>query len=256
MKDIIYDLTKLGFSQKEAGCYVAALQFGVASAQQIGEYAGINRATTYNVLSELANKGLITPFMEAKERKYRAEPPARILTLLHLQQKEIEQRRVMADELMLRLQVFHNLSASKPVIRYHESFAGLRSMQKEYETIGGDIIQIVGLDTLRRLHGREATNVKHVESLQAQDRKIRSILVTDDFIATAEYSNVDVVCVPGDFVDVQGEMTVCGERLVLFSYTSGLIAIEIHSKTIANTARAVLELAWQRAKEWERNAKK
>jgi hypothetical protein len=34
----------------------------------------------------------------------------------------------------------------------------------------------------------------------------------------------------------------------LFSYTQGIIAVEIQSKTIADTARTVLEMAWNDAK--------
>ena len=34
-------------------------------------------------------------------------------------------------------------------------------------------------------------------------------------------------------MSVQGEMTVCADRLVLFSYASALIAVEIKSQAIA-----------------------
>lgn len=251
MQDIIYDLMKLGFSEKESAVYLSALQFGTAGAQEIGLRANVNRATTYSILHLLIDKGLITSLVECGEHRYRAESPHRILTLLHLQQKELEQRRMVADDLMLRLQVFHNVSSRKPIIRYYESFDGLRAMQREYEMLEQDIIQIVALDTLKKLRGKEATSADHVKSLEKRQAKIRAIVVSDISHDELSFPHVDCVIVPSSYIDIHGEMTVCGDRLVLFSYTSGIIAVEIQSKTIADTAKATLELAWMHAVDWK-----
>ncbi|PIX62269.1 hypothetical protein CO057_02180 [Candidatus Uhrbacteria bacterium CG_4_9_14_0_2_um_filter_41_50] len=249
MIDLVHDLASLGFSKKESAIYISALEQGIASAYQIGKRAGVNRATTYSILQSLTAKGLITPLLENGESRFRAETPQRILTLLHLQQKEIEQKRLLADEIVLRLSVFHNIASNKPVIKYFESYGGIKSLQKEYELLDSDMIQIVGLDTLKALRGT-GTNVEHIKELEFRSSKIRAIVVTDDPDSVPEFDNVECVIIPTDLIDVKGEMTVCGDRLLLFSYTSGLIAVEIHSKTIADTARATLELAWQRAKDW------
>ncbi|MEK7458957.1 MAG: hypothetical protein AAB663_00970, partial [Patescibacteria group bacterium] len=52
---------------------------------------------------------------------------------------------------------------------------------------------------------------------------------------------------------VEGEVTVWHDRVVLFSYTNGIIAIEISSKTIADTVRGILELAWFAAEKLKTN---
>ncbi|MCH8049155.1 hypothetical protein IH979_00380 [Patescibacteria group bacterium] len=249
MEDLIQGLVRLGFSQKEAKVYLAALELGRAGANKISRRAKVNRVTTYTILDALSTKGLITSIMEQGDRTYVAEPPHRILTLLHLQQKELEDRRRIADQLMLRLRVFHNLSATKPKIRYIESIEGLRAMQREYEELNEDMIQLVGYDTFFKLHNLNISK-EHQRELARRKRKIRSILVTEKQLSFPEELDVEYVTISPSLMNVHGEMTVCGNRLILFSFTEGIIAVEIISKTIADTARAVLELAWKQAQEW------
>jgi sugar-specific transcriptional regulator TrmB len=248
MQDLILDLIELGFSQNEAVVYVSALEFGQANAHQIGAKSGINRATVYSVLDSLKKKGLITFVSSGIERQYRAEAPSSILTLFELQERELEKRRFRAHDVITRLQVFHNTDASKPKIRYFERVTGLQAMQTEYEMLDQDMIQIVGLDTLKQLYD-PARESEHAHELKRRNRKVKAIIVTKQDVSHLDkLDNFEYVVVDPDFVSVKGEMTVCGNRLVLFSYTQGIIAVEIQSKTIADTARAVLEMAWNDAK--------
>ncbi|MFH1611310.1 MAG: helix-turn-helix domain-containing protein [Patescibacteria group bacterium] len=248
MQDLILDLIALGFSRNESVVYVASLELGQAGAHEICAKAGVNRATVYSVLDSLKKKGLITFITSGDQRQYRAEAPVSILTLLELQQRELEKRQRRAHDIITRLQVFHNTDVAKPKIRYFERITGLRSMQAEYEMLNEDMIQIVGLDTLKQLYDPER-ELEHTSELKRRNSQVKTILVTKQDVSHFDLlENFQYVVVDPDLVDIKGEMTVCGDRLVLFSYTQGIIAVEIQSKTIADTARATLELAWNEAK--------
>lgn len=249
MDEIIQGLKGVGFSEKEARVYLALLEVGQSGAQLIAKRSGINRATTYAILDTLSGKGLVSPCLKNSERQFIAEPPERVLTLLHLQQQELEARRRRADQLMLQLQAFYNANPTKPRIRYIESVEGLRAMQREYEELDEDIIQLVGYDTYLKFFGGFSED--HVGELERQQRKIKCILTTDRRIEIPADLNVQYVTISPSLVDIQGEMTVCGDRVVLFSYSNGVIAVEIKSPTIAETARAALELAWREAERWQ-----
>ncbi|MFH1632167.1 MAG: helix-turn-helix domain-containing protein [bacterium] len=250
MDDLIRDLELLGFNKKEAAIYISALELGQAGANEIARRADVHRATTYTILDSLAKKGLITAYSKAGERRYIAEPPERLATLFELQQQEFDIRRRLVDNMLLRLRVFHNLSANKPKIRYIESFDGLRVMQREYEQLDDDLLQIIGYDTFLQLHDPGITHM-HRRELKKMNRKVKAIIVTErQDIDFSDDDNIEFVAISPTLVPVEGEMTVCGDSLVLFSYTEGMVAIEIKSKTIADTARATLELAWREAKRW------
>lgn len=52
-------LENLGFSDNEAKVYLAALETGLSSAQDIADKAKLKRTTTYSVLDVLVRKGFI-----------------------------------------------------------------------------------------------------------------------------------------------------------------------------------------------------
>ena len=247
MDDLLYDLQRLGFSEHEARVYLTLLQLGRARASQVADRSGIHRATTYDVLKSLRTQGLVTSIKEGSDQLFSAEPPARILANLYVKQQSVEEQRRRADPLVMRLQVFHNQSPSKPKIRYVESMEGLRLMQHEYEGLKEDMIQIVGYDRFLQLHSPHVSK-EHKTAMARAGKRIRSILVTDSFVPVPPDLNVEVVFLPTALAPIEGEMTVCGDRVALFSYADGLIAVEIHSKPIADTVRATLELAFEEAK--------
>ena len=238
----------MGFSQKEVSVYLAALELGKASANFIARRSKVNRATTYAILEGLDEKGLITSLLEGGERRFLAESPERILSLLHLQKEELEERQRLAQSLMGQLQAFYNSSGAKPRIRYIESLEGLRLMHREYETLDDEIIQLIGYDAFSKLQDRGASR-EHQTKLKHQKKKVRAIVVSDSQPIIFDGLDVEYVTVPPSFLDIQGEMTVCGNRLALFAFQDGVIAIEIVSQTIADTARAALELAWRQAQQ-------
>lgn len=249
MQELVLNFQRIGFSEKEARVYIASLQLGSSTVNKIAVISKVNRATAYSVLKGLSQKGLVIIEKDKDDIFYSPESPEVILRLLDAEQEELDQRKLTAESLLKRLTVFHNRESEKPKIRYIESVEGLRSMQKEYEAMEEDIIQIVGLDTFRALHG-ESVSDSHQNELSKSKRKVKSILVTESPVDFSEDFEIDYVCISPDLVSVEGEMSVCGDKLVLFSYSNHLIAVEITSRAIANTARATLELAWKEAGRW------
>ena len=86
------ELRKLGLTEKEVRVYLASLELGPSSVKKIAEIAKIPRPTTYQIIKTLENKGL---FIEAKQKKKRlfvAQSPERILGILRIQKREIEEK--------------------------------------------------------------------------------------------------------------------------------------------------------------------
>jgi|GEM_PF-705694 len=252
MQDLIHSLIRIGFSENESAVYIALLELGASRGGIVARKASVNRATTYSVLETLRKKGLVFTHVEAGERWFTAEPPERIALLLQRERRSVEEKEDIAKRLLMRLKVIENAEGTRPKIRYVESVDGLRAMQKEYEAHEEDIIQIIGYDTFCLLCPPSTTR-DHRSELKEQKRRVRSILVTEKNLGMSDELGDEFVCIPPDVLDIHGEMSVCGDRLLLFSYQEGIIAVEVHSKTIAGTARGALELAWKEAERWAKN---
>ncbi len=249
-EDLAHDLVRLGFSEKEAAVYVALLRVGNAAAPEVAERAGISRSSTHDVLEHLGRMGLVTAYVEKEQHRFSAEPPERLINVLHLQRRELETREQLAQRLLPRLAAVHTSHAAKPKIRYIEGIDGLRNMQREYECYEGDIMQLVGYDAFMALEDRQMSR-EHQQALTGQQRKVQAIHVTDRRPEFPHLPGVEVRYISPALLDVKGEVDVCGDRVLLFSYVSGIIAIEILSPSIANTVRAALELAWRGAEKFD-----
>lgn len=251
--ELIRDVIRLGFSDKEAAVYVALLRLGNAAAPEVAEATGLNRPTTHDTLEHLGRAGLVTAYVENDQRRFSAEPPERLLNVLHMQRREVTMREDIASRLLPRLVAVSTSSAAKPKIRYIEGISGLRNMQREYECQEGDIIQLVGYDAYRAVEDRGMTSAHHDALNSAGKNRIRSLFVTDGDIPSTPLANVEYRRISPSVIHVQGEVTVWHDRVVLFSYANGIIAIEIASKTIADTMRGILELAWFAAEKLKTN---
>jgi sugar-specific transcriptional regulator TrmB len=82
MDDVKIALAELGLAAKEADTYLAMLELGPASVQDIAKKAGINRTTTYVMIEGLKKHGLVSTFERGKKTLFSAENPEQLLDIL------------------------------------------------------------------------------------------------------------------------------------------------------------------------------
>jgi len=86
------ELRKLGLTEKEVRVYLAGLELGPSSVQKIAVFAKITRPTTYEIIKKLREKGLFAEAKQKEKRLFVAQSPERILGILRVQKREIEEK--------------------------------------------------------------------------------------------------------------------------------------------------------------------
>ena len=86
------ELRKLGLKEKEVEVYLAGLELGPTTVQNIAKQAGTARPTTYEILEVLKEKGLFQETKQQKKRYFIAQSPEKILSILRLQKRELEEK--------------------------------------------------------------------------------------------------------------------------------------------------------------------
>jgi len=122
------ELRKLGLKEKEVQVYLAGLDLGPSSVQQIAKKARITRPTTYGIIKILEKKGL---FIEAKQKKKRlfvAQSPERILGILRIQKREIEEKEREFIRIIAALE--SKYSKEKEGIKVFKGKEGLRALEE------------------------------------------------------------------------------------------------------------------------------
>ena len=86
------ELRKLGLKEKEVAVYLAGLALGMTTVQNISKQAKVTRPTTYEIISGLQKKGLFAETKQGKKRYFIAQSPEKILSILRLQKRELEEK--------------------------------------------------------------------------------------------------------------------------------------------------------------------
>ena len=116
-------LDKLGFSDNETKVYLAAMESGQASGQQIAQKAELKRTTTYSVLSYLVDRGVVAKTTVKNKTRFLAEPPERLLSLVSELQAQIKKA-------LPELEALYNKNEVKPKITF---FEGDNAVHNVYE---------------------------------------------------------------------------------------------------------------------------
>jgi sugar-specific transcriptional regulator TrmB len=125
-------LEPLGLSDKEARVYVAALFLGPSAVQKIASQAEINRATTYVILDQLAELGLVSQSQEGKKTVFIAEPPEALERLFDQQQAVIAERKRHLEQLLPELERSQRGQVpSAPTVRFYRGMEGIGASSQD-----------------------------------------------------------------------------------------------------------------------------
>jgi len=240
-------LSQLGFSQNESKVYLAALESGLSSAQDIAQKAGLQRTTTYSVLGELVKRGVIGKTKVKGKSRFLAESPDKLLHLLNELQSNIKKA-------LPELEALYNKNEVKPKILFYE---GDYAIQKVYDdTLAEKPAEILEWNTdafFQNLHvdkdyvylsKRVALNI-HAKRIAAKDSLWQHRHKNKD-----EEELSETVIVPKEIFSPQIEVNIYNNKIAFMNYAENMSVI-IESKAIAQAMKQVYELSWRGAKSTE-----
>jgi len=247
---LINELKKIGLSEKEAKVYLALLELGEDTVQNIAAKSGVNRATTYVVLEKLASMGLSANYEKDKKTFFVASEPEALESIFEIQKKEIEEKKKNFQLILSQIMAISNKDKAKPVIKFFEGKEGIVAAMKEfyaYQKKGGIVHLIYPrmlLDKLMPLKDRQALRENRLK------KKIRTrVLYTNTEIipstADGERRRIDA-----DKFPVSCDIEIYDEAVLIVSLEKQLSAVLIRDKQIAQTLTSLFELAWITAKKF------
>jgi sugar-specific transcriptional regulator TrmB len=148
-------LASLGLSQYESKCFLAALQTGPATINQIGIVAGVPRTKVYGAVRKLVERGLLEQ-SEDNSKIFLAHSPKDVLIpLLEKEDKRIKQ----GIEALTELEVIHQSMAyvkraetlRSKVLRYHPRSSVTRKMRELFMTSNKKVVVLTTANALIRL---------------------------------------------------------------------------------------------------------
>jgi len=115
------DLGKIGLDENEAKVYLAALELGEASVQQLARKSGVIRTTIYGIIPQLKERGLLSSSSRKVKTVYVAESPIKL-------KNDLKEKEYFLEKLLPELLSVANNIDKKPKIKFFEGFGGLKDV--------------------------------------------------------------------------------------------------------------------------------
>ena len=246
-------LTELGFSEKEAGVYLASLELGPATTAEISKTAGINRTTGYDILESLIANGLVNPIGKTKVQKYVAENPDKVIVYLENKIKDSQEKLKKAYDLLPELFSVFN-EKEKPKVKYYEGVAQIKEVFEDTLTaekeivgyaVGTDAFTSVGEEYLRDYFKRRVAKNIRVRVIAPDDPDTLTVIAKD------KEELRESLVVPRDKFYFTTETNIYNNKVLIVSWKEKF-AVLVESKEIADAQKKVFELAWLGAKQFKK----
>ncbi len=244
-------LQSVGFSEKQAKVYVAALFLGPSAVQKIAEQADVNRATAYVILDELAQMGLVSESTQGKKTVFVAEPPEAIDRYLENQATEVMNKKNELKNLLPGLKEVSRATSDgddAPVVRFYKGEEGIKVLSSYYKRkskVGDEIYSLTNVDEVLKIN----PNVLIENPKNRMRKKIASKLIysylngelKSDRSILRETKKIDT--------PIKADLNFYKGAVVIATYRGkDALGLVIESKEIAGVLRQLFELAWKNQK--------
>ncbi len=143
MSDLLQILQEYGLTPNEAKLYLANLELGATTVQDIAKKSKLKRTTIYSLVNMIKQKGLISEFRHGAKTYLVAEDPA------HLQ-RIFEERYQRLQEAIPEFRSLYNTPTVKPKIRFYEGKEGIRLVYEDTLDEQKEILCFVGWHSMMK----------------------------------------------------------------------------------------------------------
>lgn len=240
--DLVTILQRLGLNDKEAKMYLACLELGSASVQEIAEKSGVKRTSIYNFLEDMKARGFISEVRHGKRILLVPEDP-------HVLLKKAEEQRKHLEEALPEFMSIYNRPGEKPKVRFYQGVEGLKRIYEDTLTAGETIYEIS--DYERMFETIEQDWMWNYPKYRAEkDIKAYSIakegLQAEKVRAKDEEQLRETRFVKD--VNFETEINIYGDKVAMLSFRRPYAGVIIEDKAIAQTLRSMWRIIWNQAK--------
>lgn len=248
---MLKELQEFGLSEKEARVYLAALELGKATADQLAKQAKVNRSTTYVQLEALIKKGLASSYEEDKKTYFAAESPEYLRRLFEKNKQEFEQKQKELEKLLPGLKHLFETAGERPRVRFFEGKEGIITMREEFlKTKDKEIEVIYSFDAIEKNFTKEERE-EYLKRRTAKGIKVRAIYTRFSGQMLEPPQLTEYKFIPENLFPIDVDVIIYGNNIGIAALKNKLIGVIIENEDIANSFRSIFNLAWQAAEKYQ-----
>ncbi|MBI5456476.1 hypothetical protein HY969_01925 [Candidatus Kaiserbacteria bacterium] len=237
-------LESVGLTEKAAKIYLAGLTLGTTTVQEIARKTGLKRPTVYLHLDELVRRNFFEKVSLNKKEYYRAADP-RVL------ETQIKQRLSELQTIMPKLASLQANTLGRPQVQMFEGEEGIRRVYEEVKNSNNWRIWS-NLSEIYTLFSDTYADIS--ESVRRNGIGVREIIA--DTKESRRYSRLlSQVCGPtytsriATVAGLENDTFIYGNCVAIFRlHEFNMFVVRIEDKTIADSMKALFDMAWKSAK--------
>lgn len=245
------ELEQLGLSEKEAKVYLASIELGPATADQLAKQAKIVRPTTYLQIKALMEMGLMSTYEEGKKTFFTPESPELLRRLISRQKDELREKEFGLQALLPVLLERFGSAGERPVVRFFPGKEGIVAVREE--SLGTKDKKTFGIfspEKYTKMFGKP-----YLEEYSSR-REALSIHSKGIYTYASESKpDVNKLTERRAFLNKELPLTVdiyiFDDKLAILSLEGAVFGLVIQSKEISESARAIFDYLWEKANPFE-----
>jgi sugar-specific transcriptional regulator TrmB len=242
MPDYLGLLRSVGLNESEANIYLTSLESGPAPAQVLVKKSGFSRPAAYQAIDLLMQKGLFSSVLRGKRHVYTAEPPERLVHYASSYVKKLETKVGEISEAVGDLKLLQH--GERPLVKFYEGVQGLKTiLQDIVDSKPASTEEIANLDAVKEIFS--TAELRAIQNILVKQKAKGRALLMGEVSQTRKGTETRVL--PKGFFPFYGDLVIYGDKLAMVSFKGKIIGVVIESKILADTHRALFELAWKGA---------
>ena len=247
---MIKQLQHLGLSDKEASVYIASLELGSDTVQEIAKRAEVKRANTYVIIEKLMSKGLMSSVEKGKKTLYQVEDPKQLLRLIEEQEGDIKKKEQEFKKHLPELETLFDIAEEKPKVRYFEGKEGLIAIREDYfKAKNKEVLGVFARDEERKVFSQDERE-KAIKDRKQRNIKLK-LIYTDEKKSETKSNLTTRRFIPKNKFPLSSSFIIYDNKVGIVSLKGKLVGVIIENKEITNTFRSIFNLAWDGAERYQ-----
>lgn len=249
LQNVVNMLQHFGLSAREANAYLACLELGPSSIQQLSKHSGMNRSTVHFLAESLKKKGLFTETCKGKKRLILAVKPENFADFVDKQKERVN---LLESDLSSLIPLLNNISSSesnKPRVLFYEGEKGFYDIcHRSIDNADKEILFLSSLTDFRNVGNDQTYDEGYYIPKRMKKGIFIKMLVFENRISqNYRISQVkelrETRFLPDDF-KFKSTFFIYGDEFSMISSKPPFLGVVIQSKQLSHTMKQIFEMLW------------
>jgi sugar-specific transcriptional regulator TrmB len=253
-------LAKLGLNKNEIKIYLSLNSYGDMNIADINRTSTVPRTSITRNIEKLMQKGLVTSFTKNSEKKYKAETPNKLESIIRDKEIMLESRlstiKALRNEVDDAIEIFKSERKSgqneKIEVKYYEGIKGFRDAHdRTLDFAEDEILFFSNHDKWRKVLDVEYDNKYYVPKRVSKGIKNRSLVLKNklgkELAVTSKNNLREVKFLPSEF-NFETTFIIYKGNVSIMIADKPYTAINIKSKEVYKTFVNIFDYIWKQIK--------